>query len=200
MRLGYIRVTKSGPPREEQEAALRKVGVTDFSPDGPVYVDQERAKRAKPGEDPMPARSEAIHALRAGDQIAVHSAARLGATRGDVLLALDAIGRAGAAVYDCETGEVVKPTPDALPVIRYAERAESQAMKERAAKARRGITRRPGPPLALKGKKLKEAEALWKNPETSAEQVADAVGASVRTLYRKLGPKGTPVFGRKSRK
>ena len=85
-------------------------------------------------------------------------------------------------------------------MIRFAERAESQGQQERAAKARRNITRRAGPPPALTGKKLKEAKALWKNPETTARQVEQATGASVRTLYRMFGPRGTPVFGKKAPK
>jgi DNA invertase Pin-like site-specific DNA recombinase len=200
MRLGYIRIDKAGAARDEQEAALRRAGIADWSPDGPVYVDPVRPKRPKPGTDPLAARTEAIRALRPGDELVIHSAARLGTTRGDVLAALDAIGRAEAAVYDCAAAETVTPHPLAVSMIAFAARAESQGQQERAAKARRGITRRAGPPAALTGKKLREAEKLWTNPETSARQVADATGASVRTLYRRFGPKGTPVFGRKPRK
>lgn len=197
MRLGYIRLSRAGPTRSEQEAALRAAGLDDFSADGPVYVDAEPRKRTPPGEDATPARSAAIHALRPGDELVIATASRIGATRADVLAALAAVTRAGAAVFDASAGATVRYHQDAAAAIAFAERAESEGQRERAARARKGITRRAGPQPALTGKQLKEAEKLWTNPETSARQVADATGASVRTLYRRFGPKGTPVFGRK---
>lgn len=197
MRLGYIRISKAGPSRIEQEAALIAAGVADFSEHGPVYMDVEKKRRLKSGDDQTPARTDAIRALRTGDDLAVHSPARLGATRANVLEALEGIGRAGAAVYDCASGEVITIHPDAAKAIGFAERAESQGQRERAAQARRGITRRAGPPPALEGKKLVLVRAAWVNPETTARMVADEFCVSVRTLYRRLGNKGTPVFGRK---
>jgi hypothetical protein len=199
MRLGYIRVDRAGPTREEQEAALRAAGLEDFTADGPVYVDAPPKRRPQPGADAQPALAEAVRALRADDEIAIHSPARLGATRGAVLDALERIGQAGAAVYDCAAGAVVRFHPDAAAAIRFAAEAESQGQRERAAKARRGITRKVGPPAALSGKRLADAKGAWTNPETSAQQVADASGASVRTLYRLFGPKGTPLFGKKEK-
>ena len=177
--------------------ALRAAGVVDFSEQGPVYVDEERKRRPKLGDDLAPARTDAIRALRPGDELAVHSPARLGATRADVLAALEGIGRAGAAVYDCASGEAITIHPDAAKAIGFAERAESQGQRERAARARKGITRRAGPPAALEGKKLAAAKAAWLNPETTAQMVADQFGVSTRTLYRRFGNKGTPIFGRR---
>ena len=194
-----MRLDKSGPDRAAQEAALRAAGLNDFGADGPVYVDLPPPKRIKPGVDPLPGRTLLLRALQGGDDVAIHSAARLGATRGDVLAVLGAIGEAGAAVWDCQAGEAVKPHPEALAMIRFAERAESQGQQERAAKARRNITHRAGPPAALTGKKLAAAKVAWGDPEKAARQVAEECGASVRTLYRLFGPKGTPVFGRKEK-
>ena len=199
MRLGYIRIDRAGPSRDEQEAALRAAGIEDFGPDGPVYVDAPPKRRPQPGADAQPALGEAVRALREGDELAIHSPARLGATRGAVLAALEQIGRAGAAVYDCADGAVVRFHPDAAAAIRFAAEAESQGQRERAAKARRGITRKVGPPAALAGKRLADAKAAWSNPETSAQQVADQFKVGVRTLYRRFGPKGTPLFGKKEK-
>jgi len=187
MRLGYIRIDKAGPTREQQEAALRAAGVDDFTAMGPVYVDEAPSRRAKPGADVTPARTDALRALREGDELAIHSPARLGSTRADVLLALQAIGEAGASIYDCASGQVVTVHPDAAKAIGFAAEAESQGQKERAAKARRGVTRHAGPPAALKGAALARAGDAWANPELSAEQVAEQVKASVSTLYRRFG-------------
>jgi DNA invertase Pin-like site-specific DNA recombinase len=200
MRLGYIRIDRAGPSRNEQEAALRLAGVEDFTPDGPVYVDAAPKKRAQPGADATPARTEAVRALREGDELAIHSAGRLGTTRDDVLRALEGVTAAGGAVWDCEAGQAVRWHPDARIAIAFAERAESQGKRQRAANARKGITRRPGRSPALTQAQQKRAKDLWANPETTARQVADATGASERTLYRLFGPKGTPLFGRKSGK
>ena len=35
--------------------------------------------------------------------------------------------------------------------------------------------------------------------ETTAQQVADQFKVGVRTLYRRFGPKGTPIFGRRGK-
>lgn len=185
--MGYIRVDRAGPTREEQEAALRAAGVTDFSAMGPVYVDEAPPKRLKPGADITPARTDALRALREGDELAIHSPARLGSTRADVLLALQAIGEAGASIYNCASAELVTVHPDAARAIGFAAEAESQGQKERAAKARRGVTKRAGPPAALSGKRLVEAGDAWADPTLSAEQVAEKVKASVSTLYRRFG-------------
>jgi hypothetical protein len=103
-------------------------------------------------------------------------------------------------VLDCEAGEAVRYHPDAKAAMDFATRAESQGKRERAAKARQGITAYPGRNPALTGKRLEKAKALWADPTTTAQQVADAMGAKVRTLYRYLGSKGTPKFGRLPRK
>ncbi len=189
MRLGYIRIDRAGPSREDQEAALRAAGITDFSADGPVYLDAMPKRRPKAGVDPLPARTDLLRALRKGegDEVAIHSPARLGSSRGEVLAALEAIGRAGAAIYDCASGKVIAVHPDAALAIGFAAEAESQGQRERAARARRGKVRHAGPPLALTGKRLIQAGEAWADPSKSAEQVAEEVKASVSTLYRRFG-------------
>ncbi len=187
MRLGYIRIDRAGPSRQEQEAALRAAGMEDFSALGPVYVDEAPKRRPKPGVDPLPARTDALRALREGDELAIHSPARLGSSRGEVLAALEAVGRAGAAIYDCASGAAFPVHPDAAAAIAFAAEAESQGQRERAARARRGKTRHAGPPPALTGKRLIQAGEAWADPAKSAEQVAKEVDASVSTLYRRFG-------------
>jgi hypothetical protein len=50
----------------------------------------------------------------------------------------------------------------------------------------------------LKGAKLAKAQELWTgSPETSAERIGAMLDVSPRTLYRELGSRGTPKFGRK---
>lgn len=200
MRRGYIRLDKAGPAREAQEAALRAAGLDDFGQDGPVYLDPAPPKRPKPGAIALPARAEAILSLRPGDELVIHSAGRLGATRDDALAALAQVTAQDAAVWDCEAGLAVRYHPDAQAAAEFAARAERQGKRERAARARQGITIRPGRNVVLTGKLKQEAQGLWTNPETTARQVADAVKVSERTLYRMFGAKGTPRFGRRVQK
>jgi len=42
----------------------------------------------------------------------------------------------------------------------------------------------------------KEARSLWADKAVTAEDAAKRSGIGMRTLYRKLGPKGTEPFGR----
>jgi hypothetical protein len=174
------------------------VAVARLVPDGPVYFDLASRKKLRPGDDPLPARTALIVALREGDEIAIHSPPRLGTTREDVLRALAEIGRAGAAIYDCEAGEVVRYHPDAAAALLFADRAEAQGKRERAARARKAISHRGVPPKALTGKRLDKARELWAHPETSAAKIAEILEVSPRTLYRELGPRNTPRFGRKA--
>ena len=63
------------------------------------------------------------------------------------------------------------------------------------AKARAAATeRRPAPKLS--GRLLVRAKELWIDPKLTAAQVDAEVGVPVRTLYRRLGERGTPSFGK----
>jgi DNA invertase Pin-like site-specific DNA recombinase len=196
VQIGYIRITKAGPDEVTQLDALRAAGLAAPGA-GTLYVDRE-GKRPKPGADPAPQRTVAIKALRPGDQLVVESAARLGATRADVLRVLSDVGAAEASVLDATTGALARWHPDALGAIAMAERAESQGQRERAAKARGrraelGITAGPRP--SLTGETLQSARAAWEDPALSAAAVAAQFDCGVRTLYRRFGAKGTPRFG-----
>jgi DNA invertase Pin-like site-specific DNA recombinase len=199
MKLGYKRIDRAGPSEADQDAALRAAGVIDFSPDGPVYADVAPKRRPKPGGDPTPARTDLLRALREGDEVVIHSPARLGSTRADVLLVLAAVSKARAAIYDCASGTRITVHPDAAAAIAFAAEAESQGQRERAARARRGKTRHAGPAPALSGKRLAEAEAAWADPAKSAEQVAEQVRASVSTLYRRFGNREAHMAARKGK-
>ena len=58
MKIGYIRISKAGPNRKEQESALRTVGIEDFSVAGTVYVDDP--EKAKDKMTQLPSREAAI--------------------------------------------------------------------------------------------------------------------------------------------
>ena len=197
---GYIRLSKAAPSLKEQQAALRSVGLTDFSDEGPVFVDEPPRRRPKPGEDPLAQRRMAIVSIGPGDELVIASAARLGTSPSDVLAALVEIARRGGAVYDVEAGKPIRWHPDALDAIEFVQRAETGQRREVTTKMRAkkvAIGALGGAPVKLEGEALAEAKRLWADPAFSAAQVAEKAGVTERTLYRRLGERGTPRFGAK---
>ncbi len=179
---------------------MRTAGILDFSKRAPVWIDRQTERRPQPTEDATPALTDAIAALQLGDELVIASAAVLGSTRNAVLRAIEAIGKRGATLYDASATQSVTWHPDALTVIAFAERAESETRRRVTAKARErkvelGVT--GGAPTRLQGQRLEQARERWADLSTSARQVAEEFEVGVRTLYRLFGPKGTPNFGRK---
>lgn len=195
MKYGYIRLSKTGPSLKEQRSALSLVG---FPEAGPIFVDEIPKGRSKPDHDALPQRSEAIRSLSANDELVIANAARLGTSVADILAALVAVGQKRASIFEVATGATIRWHPDAQEAVAFIERAESNQRREvtakmRATKVAMGML--GGAPVKLTGESLKEAERLWANPELTAAQVAEKTGVSERTLYRKLGERGTPRFG-----
>ena len=187
MKRGYIRLSRAGPPLEAQQDALRRAGIEDFKR---VFVDV-----IVPGRrgGVLPEREKAILKLLSGDYLVVANAGRLGTSQADVLATLEKVGQRNAAVLDAETGETIRWHPDVVRVLAFAQRAEGVNRKEVAAKMsqQRAATGRLGgaPP---KNWKVSEeaARGLWNDLSRSVESVAEEVGVSVPTLYRRLGQRG----------
>ncbi|GGB09165.1 hypothetical protein GCM10011491_41410 [Brucella endophytica] len=190
-------MSKAGPSIDEQKQALKSAGIEDFSEYGPVYVDEIPRGRNEPA---LPQRDNAIRSLEAGDVLVIASAARLGSSEGDVLQAMKAIGERSAVIYDVKTGETIVCHPDAIKVLEYAQKAESENRKEIAQKMRRAREasgRVGGPPEKLGGDRLREAKRLWEESSLSKGEIAKKFGVTVRTLYRRLGDRGGKQFGSK---
>lgn len=203
MKIGYIRIDKVGPTPAEQQRSLHAAGIMDFSDEAPVYIDRAPKKNMKPGEDPLPERTEAIRALRPGDEIVIADAGRLGLDRGDILRCLGQIGARGCSVYVVAED---KNFPCAAEIEQAADFIEASAkalLHSRMKKARKA--RKPGegggrPSANMPtGAALERLRAMWNDPNTSAKKVEEVSGVSLSTLYRRLGDRKTPVFGRKIR-
>lgn len=200
MRRGYIRLSKAGPTLEEQQKALKSAGVVDFSEYGPVYVDVIAGGR-RAGE--LPERTSALRSLEAGDELVVASAARLGTTLADVVAVLQEVGKREACVFDVETGQTIRWHPDATAVVAFAQRADSENRREITAKMRKervASGRLGSRPVKEWKMSEKAARLLWKDLTKSAAEVAEQVGASIPTLYRRLGERGAPILGGRERK
>jgi DNA invertase Pin-like site-specific DNA recombinase len=197
MKIGYMRESAAGPSLAEQQALLRLAGIEDFSRHAPVYTDRRR----KGPTATTPERDAMVRILRPGDVVIIAKATRLGTSRADVLKAMAAITARGAAIHDAEVGQDVQLHPDAVPAIAFADRAESGAKREQAArmhvrKVALGVT--GGRPERLQGNTKAAAAAAWADLTKTVQQVAVEFNVGARTLYRLFGPKGTPRFGKKA--
>lgn len=185
MDIGYIRLSKAGPSREEQEAALAAAGVV-LDIVASLYVEPAPKRGRQATYDQ---RAEAIRALRAGDRLVIHSAPRLGSTEAEIRDAAAAVSAQGAVVWDCSVSQEIRHHPDAGRLIAWARAGALLAAKERLGKARAGIKQRKPPPRALRDAKLTQAQALWSDTGRSVASIAKELGVSSRTLYRHLPPR-----------
>lgn len=172
---GLIRTSKTGQTLKQQQAALGKVGITEFGDFDPVYVDD---------------RDAAIASLNNGDVLVVSEPSRLGVSAADVMGALQAVGERGGAVMRADTGKTLEWSPDAQKVIAFAVEAESQNRKEIAARARKvraekGITGGI-PSIDWTASKLAKLKQMDKAGDLTRQQMADELGISRATLQRKL--------------
>lgn len=187
-RVGYIRMSQSGPTHEEQSAALRSAGVIGVHFDLVPRPSDEPGKRYR-------GRAAAIAELEPGDELVIASPSRIGATRSDVLTTLEAIGARQAALFVVSMGKRLIWTPEALAVADFAGQAESESRAEvtrhmRLRKAQLGVRSGPKPKIVEGTDIWNGAKVAWEDPTTSANQVARAFNVSVPTLYRRFGAKG----------
>lgn len=187
MKRGYIRLSKAGPSLEDQQKALERAGINNFSEGVSVFVDPP----LKRGDPPTwLGRTKAIQSLRPGDELVVSSASRLGTTMSDVLGVLRAVGERQASILVADSGHKVAWHPDALAAVEFAQGAELENRREVAATARAAQAatgRVGGAPKQLHGEALEKAKRLWADQSLSAAEVAERVGVTTRTLYRRLG-------------
>lgn len=199
MRRGYIRITKTGPSPDQQRRALEAAGVKEFGDNDAIYLDGERKRKPKEGEDALPQRTAAIKSLRAGDELVVANAGRLGVSRDDILAALAAIGRQRASVFDAAEGRAFACSPEIADAAEFALLAQSKLQAERVAVARKAIKEfgsKVGPKPKLRKADLDDLRRMWTNPAVSVEAVEIEAGVKSRTLYRMFGARGTPIFGK----
>lgn len=182
MDIGYIRLQKAGPARDEQEAALLAAGVV-LDTGASLYVEPPPKRNRTAG---YVERAEAIRALRDGDRLVIHSAPRLGSTEAEIRDAAAAVSAMGAVIWDCSAAAEIRHHPDAGRLIAWARAGALLAAQERLGKARQGIVKRGAPPKALTGKKLARAQELWADLDMSVAAIAKELRVSVRTLYRHL--------------
>lgn len=191
MRVAFIRLGKGLPSEAEQRAALAADGA---APDevAEAWVEPAPKKGAAPVQW-----GYMLGALREGDEVAISRPAILAASEREARERLAALTERGAVLRIASTGRSYRWHPDAAEALQLAAdvRADERSLvmgKARAGLAALGRQR-------FEPQQWKEARALWADPAVTAEAAAERSGIGMRTLYRKLGPKGTPAFGGKAK-
>lgn len=193
-----MRITKGLLTEAKQRAALLAAGLTEAEI-ADAYVDSGNPPK---GEPPMPAREHIIGNAREKDELWVARAGVLATTEADALAFLARLSAHGATLCVASTGERYRCPPEAAGPVADALRLVA-AIRADEAGARLEVARAARPPGKTGGKpriseaKMSQARKLWADPEVSAKAAAAKTGISSRTLYRYLGLKGTPRFGKK---
>lgn len=202
MRIGYMRVGKLCPPEEEQEALLRRAGLTDFSPYGEVYKDEmPERKKAGEGKVRLRRREAALRALREGDELVVSHEGVLGVDIDDIMFGLAEMAERGAVLHVASGGRTIRFHPAAAEGLDAVNAGRKQQRAWSMAHARLSSTRHHrGGGDGPNKKKLAEMEAAWRDPKKTGSQVAAEFGYSLATFHRYFGGRGTPIFGGKGRK
>lgn len=185
MNIGYIRLAKAAPSKEEQEEALHAAGLPKT---GKIFVEQVATRRRTEYVDPTPQRTEMINGLAAGDTVYVASASRLGTGVVDIEETMRVINEKGAVVIDAATKEAVRWHPDASAAIAFVFRGYNGLRNELAAhmRAKRPEDKKGGAP-SVPQERLEEARKLFFNLDLHIKDVIRRTGLSQRTLYRHFG-------------
>lgn len=192
----YKRVSK-GFPEAAQDAALLAAGITPDEISG-AWVDV--ARKVKAGEAAQPERDYMLGAAREGDELWVARPGVLATTEDDAIRFVAKLCDMGAVLWVASTKESFKLSAsvaqEVAAALRLASAIREDERKGILERARKSIRVRLGR-APIPEDKLKVARALWTDDAVTAEAVSTRVGVSVRTLYRYLGPKGSPIFGKK---
>ena len=174
MRLGYIRVMRSGPSEATQRKALQTV-------DAHRTVERDW--------------SVILARLKPGDELVVASPACLGTKTHEILLAFDALARMDVNVRVVDPAMLLVLPEAMAPVRRFIDlaRRETQVAAAGAARAARPpqiMGGRPSRFARIRGEAIYAGiEAAWRDMTKPAAAVADSSGFSVASLYREFGPR-----------
>lgn len=154
-------------------------------------------RKPKPDEAPFPQRDYMIQAVRDGDEVWVARPGIVGTGERDILHFLTAMAEHGTVLRVASTGATYcgKDTASVLRLLRDIKDDERAMVMAKARRAKRKTRDSEFPEAAWNA-----ARIMWPDKQYTAEEIAKKVGISVRHLYRELGERGTPAFGREPKK
>lgn len=192
MDVPYIRLGKGLPSEAAQKQAMRERGISDEAL-AEAYI--ERAK-LKAGE--QSAWAYMMGAVRETDgepdRVCIARPAILAATEQEARGRLAELTAQGGVVFVASTGRTYRWHPDAAEAISFAAEVRADERALVLTKARAGLKalgRQTFTPA-----QWKEARQLWADPAVTVADAEKRSGIGHRTLYRRLGPKGTAPFGK----
>jgi DNA invertase Pin-like site-specific DNA recombinase len=200
--LCYICLRKGLPAEDEQRAALAAGGasaeeLTD------VWRDDCRRK-PRPGEPAQPERDHILGAARPGDVVLVARLGVLATTPDEALRFVARLGAQGTALKDASTGRTYTVRPeasqdvaDALALAADIAADERRMVMER---ARSHIKERPGKAAEMSEAENERARVYWHDQTLTNEQAVAKIGRPERMIYRALGKRHRPAFGKMTSK
>jgi hypothetical protein len=200
--LCYICLRKGLPTEAEQRVALAAGGATAEEL-ADVWLDDCRRK-PRPGEAAQPERDHILGAAREGDVVLVARLGVLSTTDPDALRFAASLAEQGATLKDASTGKTYRVRPEAaqdvadgLRLVADIREDERRITLER---ARSHIKARPGRAPEMDEDEKARARVYWHDQTlTNAEAVAK-IGRPERLIYRALGKRHRPAFGKMSSK
>lgn len=196
MRVPYIRLGAGLPSEAAQRAALEAAGLTAEEMAG-AYVDP-----AKPKKSEQPAWDYMMGALRTQggepDEVYIARPAILANSEEVARARIVRLTEQGAVLVIASSGRrykvrsgAVQDVADALQLSADVKADERALVMAKARAGLKNLGRKTFTP-----QQWKDAHRLWADKAVTAEDAAKRSGIGMRTLYRKLGPKGTEPFGR----
>lgn len=186
MRIGYIRTS-----RKDQNPDLQRKDLLEF---GCEKVFEEQISSRK--ED-RPELRAAMDYCREGDELIVWKLDRFGRSLRELIDLVNELGERGVEFVSLREN-IDTTTPGGKLVFHVfgaVAEFERDLILERTLaglEAARARGRKGGRKPAMDGKKVALASRLMRNRETPISEVCEAVGVSRATLYRYVGPDGTP--------
>lgn len=195
VRVPYIRLGPGLPTEAAQRSALAAAGLTEDELVQP-YTDRPKLRA---GEEPAwdymmrDVRNEGGEQ----DEVWIARPAILANSEAEARERIVTLTEQGAVLVIASSGLRYSVRAEAAPDVRSAlDLSRDVKADERAlvlAKARAGRKARPA---AFTPQQWKEARRLWADPAVTVKDAEARSGIGHRTLYRKLGVKGTAAFGR----
>jgi DNA invertase Pin-like site-specific DNA recombinase len=192
-RIPYIFVRKGGPSEITQREALADAGLT------PAELWEAWAdvieRKLRPGQPVRPERALMLGALREGDEVWVARPALLAEDHNEALAFLADLAEDKANLHIVSTGRTYHSgCPHAL--VRLA----ADVAKDLSAMQTENARKAPRQPRIrvenLDTPQWRMAKERWHDAAHTAAGIEKSTGIKVRTLYRYLGERGTPYFGR----
>jgi len=188
-----MRGGKGLPSLAEQGEVLRAAGIE--ADGGRVYTDTAPKKRRGQESTTLPELDLALRSRRVpGDELWVSHPCVFATSEADARLRLARLTERQATLCIASTGRRYRWHPDAADGLQLAGEIVDDLIRWRTTPGRAAAEKRRARQEVKATKAWKEAERLWKDDAVTVAQVAERTGLAVRTLYRRLGPKGTALF------